>query len=275
MKKNILKILAMLGLPILALAQTQTPSTTLCAAVTVQQSQVCLNSTTNIVNQTGLYIDGELMLVQLSNNATVAAGPAYVPVARAQRAGTVPAIHSNGAVVWEALTPSLTVVPGSNGFFYSTQYTDVGPCVRGNEAYLPHIWPDRGFMRDCPVANGSTTGVWSDYNPTGNTIPGANTFQVLTTNGAILPTGGNYVITKAGVLADTLAAPTSTVQDGTIIRVVSATANAHTITATGLLQTGTSSVNVATFAAQAGAGVTLMAYQGKWIVLYSVGITFS
>jgi len=98
----------------------------------------------------------------------------------------------------------------------------------------------------------------------------------LTTNGAIpAHTGHTYVITKAGVLADTLAAPTAGTDDGIEITVTSATANAHTITATGLLQTGTASVNVATFAAQPGAGLTLMAYNGKWNVIASVGITFS
>lgn len=98
----------------------------------------------------------------------------------------------------------------------------------------------------------------------------------LSVNGAIPPhVGHTYVITKAGVLADTLAAPTATTDDGIEITVTSNTANAHTITATGLLQTGTASVNVATFAAFAGAGLTLMAYQGKWNVICSVGITFS
>lgn len=99
---------------------------------------------------------------------------------------------------------------------------------------------------------------------------------LLSINGAIpAHVGHTYVITKAGVLADTLAAPTATTDDGIEITVTSNTANAHTITATGLLQCGTASVNVATFAAQAGAGLTLMAYQGKWNVLASVGITFS
>lgn len=98
----------------------------------------------------------------------------------------------------------------------------------------------------------------------------------LTTNGAINPSAAaTYVITKAGVLADTLAAPVVGTDDGKIITVTSNTANAHTITATGLLQTGSASVNLATFAASAGAGLTLMAYQGKWNVLSSVGITFS
>ena len=104
----------------------------------------------------------------------------------------------------------------------------------------------------------------------------STTPSALSVNGAIPShVGHTYVVTKAGVLADTLAAPTATTDDGIEITVTSNTANAHTITATGLLQTGTASVNVATFAAFAGAGLTLMAYQGKWNVVASVGITFS
>src|SRR6267142_227007 len=90
----------------------------------------------------------------------------------------------------------------------------------------------------------------------------------LSVNGAIDPsTGATYLITKAGVLADTLAAPVSVTDDGKIIKITSNTANAHTLTATGLLNTGSASVNLATFAAFAGAGLTLMAVRGKWNVL--------
>lgn len=124
-----------------------------------------------------------------------------------------------------------------------------------------------------PGAVTGTTGVFSGAVTSNGTV---DVLTALTTNGAIPPhTPATYVITKAGVLADTLAAPTATTDDGLIIVVTSSTANAHTITATGLLQTGTASVNLATFAAQPGAGLTLMAYQGKWNVLGSVGITFS
>lgn len=102
------------------------------------------------------------------------------------------------------------------------------------------------------------------------------TTQVLTTDGAVGPSAAaTYVITKAGVLAMTLAAPVATTDDGKVIVITSNTANAHTLTATGLFQCGTAAVNLATFAAQKGAGLTLMAYQGKWCVLASVGITFS
>ena len=100
----------------------------------------------------------------------------------------------------------------------------------------------------------------------------------LTTNGAILPhVQATYVITKAGVLADTLAAPTATTDDGIIITIFSNTANAHTITATTLYNTGGAGVpyTTATYAAHAGAFMTLMAYQGLWQVLASSNVTFS
>ncbi len=98
----------------------------------------------------------------------------------------------------------------------------------------------------------------------------------ITANGAIDPhTSANYVITKAGVAAMTLAAPTATTDDGLVITIVSDTTNAHTVTATGLYGSGSAAVNLATFAAFLGAGMRLMAYQAKWLVMDSVGVTFS
>ena len=44
---------------------------------------------------------------------------------------------------------------------------------------------------------------------------------------------------------------------------------------TNLLSTGVAGVSVATFAAYAGAGLTLKAYNGLWQVMSSVGITFT
>jgi hypothetical protein len=84
-----------------------------------------------------------------------------------------------------------------------------------------------------------------------------------------------YVVTTAGIDAMTLAAPTAGTDDGVEITVFSGSAYAHTITATGLLQTGSANVNVATFAAHPGASVTLKAYNGKWMVRAQNTITFS
>lgn len=257
-------------------AQTTVSSTTLCAAVTLTANSVCLTSTTNVVNQTGLYVDNEYMTVLISSGQTLGATNAYVPVTRGNRSGQPATPHANAAVVWLALTPDKSTVPGENGFAYSTNLRDVGPCTLSTLTYLPHIWPDLGMMRSCGSVNASGVGQWVDYTVAMNQTPGpVGQLQLLTTNGALPVVTGNYVVTKAGVLADTLAAPTAGSQDGVIIQISSTTANAHTLTATGLFQCGTSSVNLATFAAQAGAGLVLMSYNGKWIVLSSVGITFS
>ena len=87
---------------------------------------------------------------------------------------------------------------------------------------------------------------------------------------------GFYVVTTAGVDAMTLAAP-ATAQNGIELFVCSNTAQAHTITATGLFMNGgaASPYTTATFAAKVGAGVNLVAYGGKWIVIGSQGITFT
>lgn len=269
-----LALVGMLGAPLMA--QNLTPNTTLSAAQTATATTVCLTATTNVVNQTGVYVDQEYELVQISNNSTVPAGPTCLPVSRSNRgAGSGPFAHNSGAVAWLALTPSSSVVPGANGFNLRSRAFPAGPCVRANETYLPAIFPAAGVMLDCNQSAITTGGVWVNYN-NGNTQNETQTAVVaLTTNGALTVTSGNYVITKAGVLADTLGAPTAGIQDGTIIVLTSSTANAHTLTATGLLQTGTAFVNLATFAAQPGAGLVLQAFNGKWIVLSSVGITFS
>lgn len=102
------------------------------------------------------------------------------------------------------------------------------------------------------------------------------TLTKITASGAVpVISGGDYIITDAGVAVLTLAAPIVTTQDGMMVNISSVTAEAHTLTATGLLFTGAAAVNEATFAAQKGAGLSLMAYQGSWIVKYSAGITFS
>lgn len=88
-------------------------------------------------------------------------------------------------------------------------------------------------------------------------------------------TPGRYIINKAGVAVLTLAAPVAGAEDGLELYIGSGTANAHTLTATGLFQDGAGHVNLATFAAQAGAGIFLMAFNGKWIVTGLVGVTMT
>lgn len=90
----------------------------------------------------------------------------------------------------------------------------------------------------------------------------------ITADGAIEILNRRYVITKAGVAALTLAAP-SAPQEGTKIEIINGTANAHVITATNLLDDGVTggAKDTATFAAFVGSSIVLLAYNLKWVVL--------
>jgi hypothetical protein len=127
------------------------------------------------------------------------------------------------------------------------------------------------------VANGNIEGVAQESATTDGDIievqsvnvPDPNSITLADANGAIALVPGTVVITKTGSLAAmTLAAPT-VAQNGLRITVTSATAFAHTITATALIDNGVTggSKTTATFAAFAGASITLMAYAGKWHVI--------
>ena len=80
------------------------------------------------------------------------------------------------------------------------------------------------------------------------------------------------VLTKAGVAAMTLAAP-SKAQDGIEVTILSATANAHTVTYTAGFYADTTSSDVATFAAKAGASMTIVARGGTWGVVALANVT--
>lgn len=108
------------------------------------------------------------------------------------------------------------------------------------------------------------------------TVTGKPVVTSASADGALTIADGVVKVTKAGVCAMTLAAPTAA-QEGTVIRVVSNTANAHTLTATGLIDDGVvgGSKNLATFAAFAGASIMLVAINLKWSVLSKNAVTIS
>lgn len=101
-----------------------------------------------------------------------------------------------------------------------------------------------------------------------SSTPPLDPITTLSADGAIPVISGTYKITKAGVAALTLRAPRAD-EEGTIIKVVSQTANAHVVTATGLLDDGVTggSKNAATFAAFVGAAMILEAVGLKWSTL--------
>ena len=108
----------------------------------------------------------------------------------------------------------------------------------------------------------------------------AGPFVALSASGAINPhQPGRYAITKAGVAALTLAAPTAGADDGILIEITSTTAYAHTITtpAAGDIQDGNNNGydTVMTFNAHKGASCLLCAYQGVWYVQSEIGCALS
>jgi hypothetical protein len=106
-------------------------------------------------------------------------------------------------------------------------------------------------------------------------VAGAN---VVSASGAVIPGGGNYVITKAGVAAITLAVPTAGSVanggiDGAKMTFIDVGGHAHTVT------TPASGINgadhIATFGGTVGNFIELVAYNGVWYVTASAGITLS
>lgn len=78
---------------------------------------------------------------------------------------------------------------------------------------------------------------------------------------AVTLSSGIVQITKAGVAALTLAAPT---EDGRVLIFDSTTAQAHTLTITGGLRGAGAGADVGTFGGAIGDGVTLYSYNGAW-----------
>ncbi len=150
-----ISLIAFLGIAC-AFAQTVTPSTTTCAAVSASATTICLTSIASVAaGQTYLYLDSELMqTIGTPSNA------AAVKVARGIGAQSGPQSHASGAQVWIGLTPAFSVAPGTNGFSLRANLAQPsGTCVRTAQAYLPVIYPGIGQKFDCDAL----TGVWRPY----------------------------------------------------------------------------------------------------------------
>lgn len=143
----------------------------------------------------------------------------------------------------------------------------------------------RGDLGSAAAAHNSlapaTTGLLSDLPnyPLGQAAQVDAQGQTIVTasvDGALaIPTQNTLVLVqKAGVCAMTLAAPT-TAQDGLEVTILSATANAHTVTYTAGFYGDTTSSDVATFAAKVGASMTIKAQGGKWGVVSLANVTLA
>jgi hypothetical protein len=87
---------------------------------------------------------------------------------------------------------------------------------------------------------------------------------VASADGAITAYSGIINITKAGVCAMTLAAPT---RNGRVLIFDSATAQAHTLTITAGLRGAGAGADVLTWGGAIGDGITLYSYNGAWYVI--------
>lgn len=125
-----------------------------------------------------------------------------------------------------------------------------------------------------------TTGLPNDYPsvPAGNrlsTEPFNNTMISVGADGPVTIPGGGHqlvVLKKATALATTVLADPSLAQDGTRVTITSNTAAAHVITST--FRDGTSGAHTtATYAAQAGATMELVAVDGGWNVVALQNVT--
>jgi hypothetical protein len=81
------------------------------------------------------------------------------------------------------------------------------------------------------------------------------------------------VITKAGVCAMTLAAPTPGTHDGVTLTFVSTTAQAHTLTHTEGFGGGTTARDVGTWGGAINDGMEIVAYNGVWYIKYLRNVT--
>jgi hypothetical protein len=106
--------------------------------------------------------------------------------------------------------------------------------------------------------------------------PASPNAAVMSADGAVVVKEGLVMVTKAGVAAMTIAAPTSGTDDGKRLAFISTTAQAHTLTfaTTGFNDLGAAG-DVGTFGGAKGDNVTLRAYGGKWWTEYTRNVTFA
>jgi hypothetical protein len=156
-----------------------------------------------------------------------------------------------------------------------------------DDTLAPSLAVVRGFnlgaQTSYAVAHGNLAtavyGIATDFLAPGLVFAGTS-IQSYSASGPIaiptVPSGVPITIflNATSAAAMTLAAPAPE-QDGVTLVITSNTAFAHTVTATGLFNDGSTTTNVATLAANAGASMTLEASRGKWNVISSTAVTFT
>lgn len=179
----------------------------------------------------------------------------------------------NGAVGANDLTVRLTSGTGiavGNFIKIDSEYLRVNDISQS-----PVIGVQRGQLGTLAVAHSTLAaavfGPSADFSDQQQTLPRVYTYGV---DGAIAIAPGLAQLVKATAGAYTIAAPARD-QDGLTIVITSLTDAAHVITApSAIINDGTAEANTTlTFAAVAGASVTLIAERGGWNTSAIVAVT--
>lgn len=248
-------LLAFLGtvLPVPLAAQATINTTTLAAALSAPSgtpSTVSLASGTTVAVGQYLYVDREAMLV------TATTGTATIFVVTRGALGTTASAHVSGAPVYTG-PPS-----------YFGQAEQSGACTASAQAATPYIVPISGNIYVC------ASGTWKVFRRGG--FADATFFGVGTTytaSGAIAVEPGVVTLNAGSALAMTLVDPT-TAQNGMIMVIRSATAQAHTVTYTAGFNGGTTNRDVATYSV-IGSTLIIIAIAGNWCVLSAATVAIA
>jgi len=99
--------------------------------------------------------------------------------------------------------------------------------------------------------------------------------QYAAANGTILISQGVVLVTKATAAALTLLAPRAGSDDGKRLTIVSSTAAAHVITFAAGFNGGGAAKDTATLSGAIGDSLTLIAANGLWLIVASIGVTLT
>lgn len=222
-------------------------STTLAAAVAKADKQFLLSSVAGLAVGNLLFTGREAMLVNEIVGTRVSVQRGY---------NGAPQDHPTGQKVWFG--------PGSD--FYGHRKT--GAADANAELVLPRIVLPEGVIQDVKG------GQWVDVQDDPRKADKKPVYNYAA-SGAIEIAAGVHKLNGAGALAMTLADPSAD-DEGTVIRILTTTAQAHTVTLAGGLAGAGAAADVGTFTAAIGNGVSLVAIGGKWYLDGPVsGVTFA
>lgn len=192
--------------------------------------------------------------------AADSAGDTVTTVTHASQSGartyTIPDAGASASFMMAAGTNTLAGATGTNILALTDNLADAYSVKEGSNSYLKFITTnnaERVVLGKELVRLGSAASA----------------------DGAITQKEGLVAVTKAGACAMTIADPTATTDDFKVLTIISATAQAHTLDNSGGsgFNAAGAGGDVGTFGGAIGDGITLMAYQGKWLIVSKVNVT--